>query len=671
MRNSCSQSRIAPQLATVVIGLVMLATSAHSAAPPAPPAAPAVTVDVAADQGHVNPSLIANIGYEGAIGMTIAADSDPAFQWLRQSGVVRYVRLANWMGDGYLKRRPELASGAEVYSGSQKNPYRWADIDAALDTLVASGLKPILVCGGVPDAFAAGDLVRNDQGALANAPADLTEYRLLITRAVKHFERRYGQTEVRTWYLEAWSNPDEATSWAGSPEQFYQLYDHLAAAVFAADSKLRVGGPGVGDDLEFLRGFLQHCVSGENAVTGKRGTKLDFISRRQYGSALANAQRQDRMAAMLSDDFPELKETELIVTEWGVRREQGAAAPDVSEPAEIVSALLANLDSPRPVSLIVRQGDLFDDHFNGQRALISRLDGRTIPSQSFRIFEMLSRMGDQRLQVEAPHGWLVLATRSSRRPGGNAVQILLCRTNALASDRVALHIRGLGQTLLRLPVRTYQVDDRRYNAYGQWVAAGRPVPAPQELADRLLGEGLLTPTVRDLGQPVRQGTLELELTLPAGGVALVTVGSELRPEPRISRRGQRVRNAETAYLSAAEWHFKGEFRKAVTAYREVARRFSDTHWATAALKTLAELYEVDLKSPREAEAVRLDLLHRPLNRQDRLTVYRRLLIDAVRRNDQKAQSDLQRRVSELVTVLQRARTWASGPATSPPTVEGE
>jgi len=613
--------------------------------------AAALVVDLSDSQGHVNPSLAANIGYDGIYGATVPASADPAFQWLRQSGAIRYVRLKNWLGDGFLQRWPEVAAGCETYTGNPAEPYRWAGIDAVLDRLAATGVRPILVCGGLPDALAKGPPRRNASGALINPPADLNAYRLLLTRALKHFEKRYGRSEVRAWFFEVWDAPDRADSWGGTEAEFLALYDHFAAAVFAADSKLRVGGPAA-DDEAFLCRFVEHCLTGENAVTGKPGARLDFVSGRQT----PDDGRAD-LPARLRGDFPDLAARDFIVSDWRYQPGEEEAPPSPGEPGALVHTLLAALDAPGGPTLIVRSGDLLDDHFDGQRALLTRLGNRTVPNQVFRLFELLARMGDERLSAHSPAGWRTLATRSSQKGARDTAQVLVCRAGADGPPRAEVELRGFSPTLLRLPYRLYRIDDLHRNAYGQWAAAGRPIPAPASLAGRLLGGGLIEPDDQKLGLTVREGVVRVTLDLPPQSLVLLTFGAEPQPEARLSRRGRRVRAAETAYLAAAKLHIQGQLPAALAGYQDVAKRFADTYWSVSALQTLAGLYELELKAPARAEAVRRELLHRPLNRQDRLRLYRRLLIDTVRRGDREGQRSLEQKIARLGRRLGAIRTW--------------
>jgi hypothetical protein len=69
-------------------------------------------------------------------------------------------------------------------------------------------------------------------------------------------------------------------------EDYCRLYDVTVAAVTDALPEARVGGPATtGGGVAFLERFLAHCAEGTNAVTGGRGTRLDFVSFHTKGAA--------------------------------------------------------------------------------------------------------------------------------------------------------------------------------------------------------------------------------------------------------------------------------------------------------------------------------------------------------------------------------------------------
>jgi len=239
--------------------------------------------------GRIVPDSVTNASYEAVYGQTTSPLADAAFQWVRAGNSLSYVRCYNWLGDGIPKNRPEWFAGCRVARrGPDGQPtYQWDALERAIDALVASGVKPFIVCGGVPDALAAGPIRRNEGGQAANRPRDYAQYQDMISQMLRRLVKTYGAEEVRTWYFEAWSQPDHEGSWEGGKpapfaedatdatvEPFCRLYDHFTAGALSVDDRLRLGGPGLAGDLSFFRRFLAHCARGTNHATGRRGTRL-------------------------------------------------------------------------------------------------------------------------------------------------------------------------------------------------------------------------------------------------------------------------------------------------------------------------------------------------------------------------------------------------------------
>jgi len=77
-------------------------------------------------------------------------------------------------------------------------------------------------------------------------------------------------------YCEIWNEPDVSMFWTGTPEQYYKLYETTARAIKNYDPSLKVGGPTLAYNLEFLEGFLKHCQ--------EHGVPVDFVSWHRYST---------------------------------------------------------------------------------------------------------------------------------------------------------------------------------------------------------------------------------------------------------------------------------------------------------------------------------------------------------------------------------------------------
>lgn len=640
--------------------------------------APEVVVHVAQPEGKLLSDSLTNGSVDAIYGQTTTPLAEAAFGWVRETNALSYLRCNNWLGDGISKRSPEWFAGCRVVGkGPDGAPvYQWDGLERVLDTLVASGVKPMIVCGGLPDALTTGPIRRNESGGAANRPVDYARYQDMITQMFRRLEKTYGAEEVRTWYFEVWSQPDHEGSWEGGraapfsedttaaqAEPFNRLYDHFVAGALAVDEKVRIGGPGLAGDVSFFRRFLEHCARGTNFATGKPGARVDFLSWHRYGTVSDIVRWNSELRGIVEQDFPELKGAQFILSECGSGSVEGGRSATAYEAARMAALLDGNARSPRPVDLIFRSGDLVDDHFNGFRSLITQVGNNTLPLPAFRLYMMLTKMGAERLKTDAPAGIGALATHPTAKQQKNATQVLLYRYDPSvlpgggAPVAVKVRLTGLPSNLLRLPMRLYRVDEETNSPYEAWAAALKPIPAPEALGKKLLGEDPFRPTEESPGVFINSGEAVLEVTLAPNSVVLVTLGAEPSYGSDLCSRGERIRKGEDALTEAADHQFNRRFDKAIDALRTIQKKYGDTYFRQTALYALVGLYELDLKSPDEAEAVRRELLATPIDDFVRLGLLERLRVDRVRKNDQAGIAQLTLQIAAIEARLKELRQW--------------
>lgn len=445
--------------------------------------------------------------------------------------------------------------------------FHWDYVDALLDKLLSSGLRPFMELGFMPGALASGPaLPLMWWGANTTLPLDIAEWTLLVQSFLRHVIARYGLDEVRQWYFEVWNEPELPTFWFGSPQDYYEFYIQTAGAVKAVSPLLRVGGPAIAhqelSDSTFLQDFIAYCRA--------RQLLPDFISLhiypeyyprtaqdvQQYRQLIADDSRSviERMASIshkrriyyqrnhTADTLRSARQKieaaagqplPLHVTEWSASASHGNLIHDTAFVAAFVVHTLIQCqglaDSIAYWSFTDINEEVFmpAPPFHGGFGLINR---NGIPKAAYHAYRMLARLGDTIL--ERGDGWIV-----TRR--GGAVQVLACNY-AYYSDRFIQ-----GDTALLSLTDRYQVFEQkgdriidltltglsgRYritrsclgrqngSAYDEWVKMG----APQTLmpGDVAHLRGVSRPRVR-VDDRVLDGSYTASLTLPAHAVELI------------------------------------------------------------------------------------------------------------------------------------------------------
>ncbi len=233
-------------------------------------------------------------------------------------------------------------------------------------------------------------------------------------QAAAHVARHYndGWADGFRWdieYWEVWNEPDIDIFWTGTPEEFYGLYEKVARALKAYDPSLKVGGPGLAWDGQFLVGLLTYCRDND--------VPLDFVSWHMYpngGNPLAPTERAAQVQRGLDAfGFPD---AESLFTEWNISVQGDYEhLRDATGAAWTASALTYMQDSTIAISNRYRG--------NGGLGMFTAEGFYTKPAYAFLAHR---RLLDTPLRLPASGGDMDGYTVIAGRDGaGRAVQILI------------------------------------------------------------------------------------------------------------------------------------------------------------------------------------------------------------------------------------------------------
>jgi xylan 1,4-beta-xylosidase len=458
--------------------------------------------------------------------------------------------------------------------------YDFSRIDAIMDAKVEAGVASLFELGFMPRAlstqpepYETSSTFTLDGGSFY-PPTNYEKWARLVGVWAEHARDRYAQgTPPADWLWELWNEPDIGY-WHGTAAEYHRLYDYTEAALHSVLPSAALGGPAVADpEGAFLAEFLEHCANGENALTGARGTRLDYVTfhakggvTRVDGHVQLDLGRQLALHragfdAVASSAFAQAP---VIISE---------ADPDGC--AACPSSIVRYLDyrnSPAygayEVAMMKRSLDLAEEmeidlrgvltwaftfpgtaYFAGYRALatngvhlpvlnafklLGSLRGRRLPvdSSGAQSLEELEQQG-VRLQPDVD----ALATTD-----GSQLQLLVWHYHddlvPAEPATVTLTVHAPEWLAGRVRVRHQRVDDTHGNAFEVWRQQGSPdSPSPTERAELLHAMAALEfepeRTLR-----VEQGLATLSFELPRFGISLLTLTPSAEPEPaQISARG--------------------------------------------------------------------------------------------------------------------------------------
>ena len=554
----------------IVSGLLLTVAASLPLVAPAQPAPTAITVDVARPLGPL-PPLWAYFGYDEPNYTTMPDGQKLLTELAALSPVPVYVRAHNLLttGDGTAALKWG-STNAYTEDAKGRPVYDWKIVDQIFDAYLKRGMKPIAQIGFMPEAFSThpvpyrhywkpGDKYNDIYTGWAYPPKDYKKWGELVYQWVKHSVARYGAAEVKTWRWELWNEPNIGY-WKGTPEEYNQLYDYTEAAVHRALPAAILGGPettGPGWDkaADYLRGFLQHCVSGQNYATGKTGTRLDYISFHAKGAPkVVDGHVRMNMGTQFGDieegfkivaSFPTLQQLPIIL---GENDPEGCAACGVQTTPEnayrngtmyssytaAAYARLYELTSQYQVNLEGAVSWSFEFENQPWFAGFRDLATNGVDKPVLNVFRMLGLMRGPRVAVTNPSALSVADIRAQAQSqradisalasaDGHSATVLVWNyhNDALPAPpaEVELTVRGLATP--QAQVQHYRIDEEHSNAYTAWQALGSPQQVSAAQRATLEKAGQLAQLTAPTSISLQNGQTVLHFTLPRHGVSLL------------------------------------------------------------------------------------------------------------------------------------------------------
>jgi xylan 1,4-beta-xylosidase len=452
-------------------------------------------------------------------------------------------------------------SSTNVYreDAAGKPVYDFTILDGIFDEFKAAGVTPMVELGFMPKDMASGTNdykvsypARTTSGSVQSPPKDFAKWQELVRVFTAHLVDRYGAATVKKWYFEVWNEPD-IDYWHGTPQQYWQLYDHSVAGVRAALPGALVGGPAsTGPNnakaYKFLDDFLGHVSAAK--------VPLDFISFHVKGQPkIEGSEVRMGIAKELNDADKGFE----IVARHGYGKlpiilseadPEGCAACSMkvnpangyrngtlysSYTAAAYKGLL-DLAIKHKVNLISMLSWSFEfenkDYFEGFRDLST--NGIDKPILNF--FRMAALLKGDRVSVSSD-GAVSLTDKMASGVGGQAdidglatmasheAALLLWNyqdeEKSASAEQTQVKVAGLPKGIKRVLATQYRIDDNHSNAYTAWKAMGSPQsPSTEQIAELKSKAGLqllyspywVTPS---------DGVITIQSDLPRHAVSLI------------------------------------------------------------------------------------------------------------------------------------------------------
>jgi len=415
-------------------------------------------------------------------------------------------------GFGYVRFHGIFDEEVGVYEKDRRGrlPYNFSYVDQIYDGLLENGVRPFVELSFMPKALAGSQTPHAFwYKPLPNPPASYAQWGDLIYNFARHLVERYGIDEVSQWYFEVWNEPN-IDFWTGQPKQstYFELYDAAAAALKRASPRLRVGGPSTAQ-AAWVDAMIAHAA--QNHVA------LDFVSTHVYANDKPEdvfgkpgpIVRFDMVARSVKKVYEQVKQSarpDLPII-WSEYNASYSNEPEVTDSAFMGPWLANNIrlcDGLQTMMSYWTFSDVFEEQgvvkrpFYGGFGLIAE---RGIPKASYNAFELLHRLGNERVPVDAP--W-ILATK--RADGTLAIAAWNYAPPEDAGREVTGHITLTGPHGGR--ARIQFVDTEHGSPLSAWARMGRPASPTREQIRELQEASKMEPPET---RAISDGGLELRL----------------------------------------------------------------------------------------------------------------------------------------------------------------
>lgn len=184
----------------------------------------------------------------------------------------------------------------DFYKVDQGNGnYDFSKLDGVVDSILATGAKPMLSISYTPD---------------SKPPSDWNNWYSLVKATAHHYS---VDKKISGIYYEVWNEPDLFGGWHYNKDPNYTtLYNSTAKAVVdgASGTNFKVGGPAI-------TAYYANWIKSLFASTAKSGIRLDFISWHKYSKNPADYLVDFDSLNKILSDYPQYFDVERLITEIG------------------------------------------------------------------------------------------------------------------------------------------------------------------------------------------------------------------------------------------------------------------------------------------------------------------------------------------------------------------
>lgn len=205
---------------------------------------------------------------------------------------------------------------------------------AQLRGIEQGGLRPWIVLDNVP--YNMSDPPTENTYGNTAPPKDERIWQRYVEEAVRAMVEAFGREKVASWWFRVGTEPDlNPSHWSGTKEQYLAHYDHTVAAVIKVLPEAIIGPGNILNPANAKTStrpncywgldIIDHAGTGTNAVTGRKGTKMDWFSYSWYGRVGQPLTVFDEAVSLTRQRlgrYPQFADLPLIIGEFTVLHDE-------------------------------------------------------------------------------------------------------------------------------------------------------------------------------------------------------------------------------------------------------------------------------------------------------------------------------------------------------------
>lgn len=467
---------------------------------------------------------------------------------------IRYVRFHGILDDDLLTIQ-RLSDFIPLPYANQVREYSFRQVGKVYDNVLSTGMKPFVEISFMPRVLASGKKTGLHYKNNITPPKDYDQWADYIKAFIQFLLKRYGKSEVESWYFEVWNEPDLKVFYTGSQQEYFKFYAYTAKAIKSCDEALRVGGPSTSAS-RWIPEFIEYVT--------REKLPCDFISTHQYpGDGFGNefkitdvfsrypsvikkaAKNGKGIAAAITELFydPEsVRKTPkgimktvlskarkqagdypLFYTEWNCTSVFGSPEHDEKYCAAYAVKTILDMERETDCFSFWNCNDLYEEimfinqPFHGGFGLISNLG---LPKPIFWAFKILAGTYHKRLSLPTCTNQ---AVEYAAFTDGEKVQVILYAQDH-DPDKDQEHTVRLSLNRAFQKMTIMRIDEKHCNPKKLWQDMGCPMdPSPEEVNQIMDGSSL-----REEPCPfeVTEEGCSVQLTLRTNDVVMLNLQQE-------------------------------------------------------------------------------------------------------------------------------------------------